>query len=71
MDIYRATRETESDLEFVIYALKVIHQDGLADKNKERDKGILENVISRLTSSKQTLHRFKYEEEEEIWARTI
>ena len=64
MDIYRATREAESGLEFVISALKVIHEEGLVDENKERDKDILENVISRLTTHKETLHRFKYEKEE-------
>ena len=64
MDIYRATREAESGLEFVISALKVIHEEGLVDESKERDKDILENVIRRLILHKEILHRFKYEEEE-------
>jgi len=64
MDIFRATREAESDCEIAIDFLQVIQKGGLISKYKKRDKGILENVITRLTIQKQTLHRFKYAEQE-------
>ncbi len=64
MDIFRATREAESNLEILIDGLKVIQKDGFISKHKTRDKRILESVINRLTIQKETLHRFKYAEED-------
>lgn len=66
MDIYRATREAERDCELAVDFLQVIQKGGLISKYKKRDKGILENVIRRLTIQKETLHRFKYEESSEV-----
>ena len=65
MDIFRATREAERDCEIAVDFLQVIQKGGLISKYKKRDKGILENVIKRLTIQKETLHRFKYEETED------
>ena len=65
MDIFRATREAERDCEIAVDFLQVIQKGGLISKYKKRDKGILENVIKRLTIQKETLHRFKYEESED------
>lgn len=64
MDIFRATREAENNLEVLVDVLKIIKKDGLLSKNRTRDKGILDDVIYRLTIQKETLHRFTYEEEE-------
>ena len=64
MDIFRATREAENNLEVLVDVLKFIKKDGLLSKNRTRDKGILDDVIYRLTIQKETLHRFTYEEEE-------
>ena len=63
MDIFRATREAENNLEVLVDVLKFIKKDGLLSKNRTRDKGILDDVIYRLTIQKETLHRFTYEEE--------
>tara|TARA_S200002703_G_C3720260_1_gene221296 strand:- start:81 stop:275 length:195 start_codon:yes stop_codon:yes gene_type:complete len=64
MDIFRATREAERDCEIAVDFLQVIQKGGLISKYKKRDKGILENVIRRLTIQKETLHRFKETEDE-------
>ena len=64
MDIFRATREAENNLEVLVDVLKIIKKDGLLSKNRTRDKGILDDVIYRLIIQKETLHRFRYEEEE-------
>tara|TARA_R100001460_G_scaffold106853_1_gene154816 strand:- start:34 stop:240 length:207 start_codon:yes stop_codon:yes gene_type:complete len=64
MDIFRATREAENNLEVLVDVLKIIKKDGLLSKNRTRDKSILDSVINRLTIQKETLHRFRYEEEE-------
>lgn len=66
MDIFRATREAENNLEVLVDVLKIIKKDGLLPKNRTRNRGILDNVINRLTIQKETLHRFRYEEEESI-----
>ena len=64
MDIFRATREAENNLEVLVDVLKIIKKDGLISKYRTRDKSILDSVINRLTIQKETLHRFRYEEEE-------
>ena len=66
MDIYRATREAEIECETAIDFLQVIAERGLIPKSKKRDKRILEVVIKRLTTQKENLHRFKYEELSEV-----
>ena len=63
MDIYRATREAEIECETAIDFLQLVAERGLIPESKKRDKGILENVIKRLTIQKENLHRFKYEDE--------
>jgi len=65
MDIFRATREAENNLEVLVDVLKIIKKDGFISKYRTRDKGILDSVINRLTIQKETLHRFRYEEEKE------
>jgi len=65
MDIFRATREAENNLEVLVDVLKIIKKDGFISKCRTRDKGILDSVINRLTIQKETLHRFRYEEEKE------
>jgi len=59
MDIFRATREAKRECEILVDFLQVIQKGGLTPESKKRDKGILENVIKRLTIQKETLHRFK------------
>ena len=64
MDIFRATREAENNLEVLVDVLKIIKKDGFISKYRTRDKSILDSVINRLTIQKETLQRFTYEEEE-------
>lgn len=64
MDIFRATREAERECEILVDFLQVIQKGGLISEHKKRDKGILENVIRRLTIQKETLHKFKENEDE-------
>jgi|TARA_R100000081_G_scaffold69915_1_gene36960 hypothetical protein len=64
MDIFRATREAANNLEVLADVLKIIKKDVFHSQYRMRDIRILDSVIKRLTIQKETLHRFRYEEDE-------